>query len=57
MFHDDAIEEMRDRRRKLLKEKYDGSLDRLFNDAEQWQKQHPERIVHPQRENDLKIVL
>jgi hypothetical protein len=57
MFHDDAIEEMRERRRKLLKEKYDGSLECLFNDAEQWQKQHPERIVQPQRANDLKTAL
>ena len=57
MYHDDAIEEMRERRRKLLKEKYDGSLERLFNDADQWQKKHPERVVHPQRANDLKTVL
>ena len=55
--NDKAIEEMRKRRRKLLKEKYDGSLERLFNDAEQWQMQHPERIVHPQRAKDLKTVL
>jgi hypothetical protein len=34
MFHDDAIEEMRGRRRKLLKEKYNGSLEYLFNDTE-----------------------
>ena len=54
MIRDEAIEEMRERRRKLMKEKYGNSLDRLFEEADKWQKQHPERIVHPQRTDTLK---
>ena len=54
MIRDEAIEEMRERRRKLIKDKYDNSLDRLFDDADKWQKQHPERIVHPERVIRLK---
>ena len=54
MIRDEAIEEMRERRRKLIKEKYGNSLDRLFDDADKWQKLHPERIVHPKRTETLK---
>jgi hypothetical protein len=53
MIRDEAIEEIRERRRKLLKEQYDGSIDRLLDDAEQWQKKHPERVVHPERAREL----
>jgi len=49
MIYDEAIEEMRERRRKLMKEKYDNSPDRLFEEADKWQKEHPDRVAHPQR--------
>jgi len=49
MIHDEAIEEMRERRRILIKEKYNNSLDRFFEEADKWQKRHSERVVHPER--------
>ncbi len=54
MFHDEAIEEMRQRRWKMLKEQYNNSLQLFFNDADQWQKQHPDRIAHLKKESHLK---
>jgi hypothetical protein len=54
MIRDEAIEEIRERRRHLIKELYGGSIDRFFDDAEDWQKKHPERIVHPERIRELK---
>jgi hypothetical protein len=53
MIRDEAIEEIRERRRRLLKELYGGSIDRFLDDAEEWQKKHPERIVHPERAREL----
>lgn len=47
MIRDEAIEEIRERRRRMIKEQYNGSFDRLLDDAEKWQKEHPDRIVHP----------
>ena len=54
MIYDEAIEEMRERRRKLMKEKYGNSPERLFDDADKWQKNHPERVVHPKQTMMLK---
>jgi len=42
---DNAVEEIRERRRKLIKEKYAGSISRLIDEAIRWQKQHPDRVV------------
>ncbi|MDD5675061.1 MAG: hypothetical protein PHC61_12910 [Chitinivibrionales bacterium] len=57
MIHDDAIEEIRERRRKLLKDHYGNSIDRFFDEAEEWQKKHPERIAHPERTREYKKVV
>jgi len=54
MIHDDAIEEIRTRRRELFKNQYGNSIDRFFDDAEKWQKKHPERLAHPKRTRELK---
>ena len=54
MIRDEAIEELRERRRELMKVNYENSIERLFEDAGQWQKKHPERVVHPQRIKVLK---
>lgn len=54
MIFDEAIEEMRERRRRLLKEKYDNSLERYFEEADKWQKQHPQRVVHPRPTETMK---
>jgi hypothetical protein len=54
MIRDEAVEEIRERRRVLLTERYGGSIDRLLDDAGQWQKKHPERIVKPERLTELR---
>ena len=42
---DDAVEEIRARRRKLIKEQYGGSISRLIDEAIQWQAKHPDKVV------------
>ena len=54
MIHDEAIEEIRERHRRLLKEQYGGSIDRFFDDAEEWQKKNPKQVFHPERIRDLR---
>jgi len=54
MIRDEAIEEIRERRRDLLKKQYGGSIDRFMDDAEEWQKNHPDRVGHPDRMRELK---
>ena len=54
MIHDEAIEEIRERRRRMIKEQYGGSIDRFLDEAEEWQKKHPEQLAHPQHIRDLK---
>ena len=54
MIHDEAIEEIRERRRKLLKEQYGNSIDRFFDEAEKWQEQHSDRVVRPERIREFK---
>lgn len=53
MIRDEAIEEIRERRRHLLKVQYGGSIDRFLDDAEEWQKNNPDRIVRPERVREL----
>jgi hypothetical protein len=38
----------------LDKQRYGQSVDKLFEEAEQWQKQHPERMVKPERLKELR---
>jgi hypothetical protein len=54
MIRDEAIEEIRERRRRMIKEQYGGSIDRFLDEAEEWQKKHPEQLAHPQRIRELK---
>jgi hypothetical protein len=54
MIRDEAIEEIRERRRRLIKEQYGGSMDRFIDDADEWQKKHPEKVVRPERIRELK---
>lgn len=49
MIRDEAIEEIRERRRLMIQEQYEGSIERFLDDAEKWQKEHPEKIVRPDR--------
>jgi hypothetical protein len=54
MIRDEAIEEIRERRCRMIKEQYGGSIDRFIDEAEDWQKKHPEQLAHPQRISELK---
>ena len=49
---DEVIEEIRERRKRIIKEDYGGSFDQLFDEAMRHSKEHPERIakVPSQRE-------
>ena len=46
---DHAVEEIRDRRRKLIKEQYGGSIGRLIEEAMAWEKRHADRCVDPRK--------
>jgi hypothetical protein len=41
-----AVEEIRERRKKLLKDNYNGSIDKFIDEAIKWEKQHSEKIVN-----------
>ena len=56
MIRDEAIEEIRERRRQLFKKKFAGSVDRLFDDAEKRHKTRRSHIVHPVRTDEKKRV-
>ena len=43
--NEDPIEEIRARRRKLLREKYDGSVGKLIQEGMRWEKVHAKRTV------------
>jgi hypothetical protein len=43
---DQVIEEIRDRRRKMLQEDFGGSIKKFGEHARQWEKEHPERVVN-----------
>jgi hypothetical protein len=47
MIRDEAIEQIRERRRRLIKERYGGSIDRYFDEAMEWQKKNPGRVARP----------
>lgn len=44
---DQAIEEVRARRRSLLRDKYDGSVEKMIAACIEWQIKHPGRTVTP----------
>ena len=41
----DPIEEIRKRRRDLFEKKYGGSIDSLVDSAQEWEKQHSEKLI------------
>jgi hypothetical protein len=49
MIRDEIIEEIRERRRKLIRDEFGGSIDKFFDEAARWQKQHPELMVQPNK--------
>ena len=53
---DMAVEEVRARRRRLLKERYGGSVDRLVQSAIDGQRLHPLRVVNLRRRGSVRAV-
>ncbi|MFC1461417.1 hypothetical protein ACFLQR_02725 [Verrucomicrobiota bacterium] len=41
----DHVEEIRKRRRQLMREKYGTSVGKLVEEASKWERKHPTRIV------------
>ena len=42
---DIAVDDVRERRRRLVKEAYGGSMDGFVDEAIRWSKEHPTRTV------------
>ena len=53
---DIAVEEVRARRRRLLKERYGGSVDRLVQAAMESQRLHPLRVINMRRRASARAV-
>lgn len=53
---DEVIEEIRERRKRMLREEFDGSIKHFGDKARQWQHDHPDRIVnlHDQKNAERK---
>jgi hypothetical protein len=46
---DRVIEEIRERRRNLIKTRYGGSVDRVVASSCEWQKMHPRKVANLRR--------
>jgi hypothetical protein len=53
---DKAIEEIRGRRRELIKTRYGGSAARLFESAIRWQAEHPGKTVSLRKKSSRRAV-
>ncbi len=42
---EDAVEQIRERRRQLIRERYRGSVEALIDEAIRWEKAHPRRTL------------
>ena len=42
---DHEVEEIRKRRRRILRDDYGGSIERLVEAARRWGREHPEKVV------------
>ena len=51
-----AVEEVRKRRRMLIAKKYGGSVDKMLESAQAWQKAHPGKIVNLRKKRSIKAV-
>jgi hypothetical protein len=54
MYKDPVIEEIRDRRKKLVREKYHGSIEEFLDAAKEYQKKHHEKVVNLHEDKKLK---
>jgi len=53
---DTAVEEIRARRRRLLQERYGGSVDRMIQAAMESQRLHPVRVINLRRRASARAV-
>ena len=53
---DIAVEEVRARRRRLLKERYGGSVDRLIQAAIESQRMHPLNVINLRKRASARAV-
>jgi len=53
---DIAVEELRARRRRLLKERYNGSVDRMIQAAMESQRQHPLHVINLKKRRAVRVV-
>ncbi len=42
---DKEVEEIRERRKKLIIDKYNGDIDKMINEAMEWEKENSNRVV------------
>lgn len=50
---DKEVEEIRARRRKMIKDKYDGNINKLIDEAMEWEKENSNRVASPKMKNKL----
>ena len=51
---DREVEEIRKRRRRILRDDYGGSIERFVEDARDWGQKHPEKVVNLKRKRPTK---
>jgi len=42
---DHEVEEIRKRRRRILREDYGGSIEEFVKDASRWGREHPDKVI------------
>ena len=53
---DKAVEEIRERRRRLWQSRYGGSVHRFVQAMDSWQKAHPRRVVNLRQQSKRRAV-
>ena len=52
---DKIVEEIRSRRQKLIRERYQGSVAKFVRGAIEWEHQHPDRVIHTRRQHAVAV--
>ena len=53
---DPVIEEIRERRRQLIREQFSGSIDSWVDCAREWEKNHPRQVVSLRKKTKPRAV-
>lgn len=53
---DREVDEIRARRKKLIKDNYDGDINKLIDEAIEWEKDNPDRVTSPKIKNKLTTI-